>query len=111
MASDTARVRKSDPGNPDRCTVYTFHKLFCESGVFDDISEQCPKAGIGCFDCKKSLAERLIERVEPIRERIEDNLAHASNLVAILQNGADCARAVASATMGEVREAMKMPTF
>ena len=111
MASDTARMRKSDPGNPEICTTYTFHKLFSASETAADIAEQCPKAGIGCFDCKKRLAEKIIERIEPLRARIEDNLANTPNLVAVLQNGAGRAMAVASATMEEVREVMKMPSF
>jgi len=111
LASDTARMRKSDPGNPEICTTYTFHKLFSASETAADIAEQCPKAGIGCFDCKKRLAEKLIERIEPLRERIEGNLANTPNLVAVLQNGAERARAVASSTMAEVREVMKMPSF
>jgi tryptophanyl-tRNA synthetase len=111
MASDTARMRKTDPGSPEICTTYTFHKLFSASGTAADIAEQCPRAGIGCFDCKKLLAENIIERIEPIRERIEGNLANTANLVDILQNGAERARAVAKTTMAEAREAMKMPCF
>jgi tryptophanyl-tRNA synthetase len=111
MASDTARMRKSDPGNPEICTTYTFHKLFSASETAADIAEQCPKAGIGCFDCKKRLAEKIIERIEPLRTRIEGNLADTVNLVAVLQNGAERAKAVAYLTMAEVREVMKMPSF
>jgi len=111
MASDTARMRKSDPGNPEICTTFAFHKLFSASETVAEIAEQCPRAGVGCFDCKKRLAEKIIERVEPLRERIEGNLANEANLVAVLQGGAERARAVAKSTMAEVREAMKIPTF
>jgi tryptophanyl-tRNA synthetase len=108
MASDTARLRKTDPGNPEVCTVYTFHKLFSTLETQAEIADQCPKAGIGCFDCKKRLAEKIIERIGPLRDGIEERLADTPKLNDVLQTGADRARAVASATMAEVREAMGM---
>jgi len=111
MASDTARLRKTDPGNPEVCTVYTFHKLFSASETVNEIAQQCPVAGIGCFDCKKRLAEKIIERVEPLRTRIEGHLANTSNLEAMLQHGAEKARATARETMAEVRETMRLPSF
>jgi len=111
MASDTARLRKSDPGNPEVCNVYTFHKLFSLPEKLAEIADQCPKAGIGCFDCKKGLAEKVIERVEPLRMRIESHLADTSTLEAVLQEGATQARTVAQATLAEVRDVMKLPGF
>lgn len=111
MASDTARLRKSDPGNPEVCNVYTFHKLFSTPETLAEIDEQCPKAGIGCFDCKKRLAEKVTERVEPLRTRIEGHLADIPNLEAVLQNGAERARMVARTTMTEVRDAMKLLSY
>jgi tryptophanyl-tRNA synthetase len=109
MASDTSRLRKSDPGNPQLCTAFTFHKLFSADETIDEIADQCPKAEIGCFDCKKRLAEKINERIEPLRERIEGNLANTSKLDDVLRDGANKARAVAATTMEEVREAMKIP--
>jgi tryptophanyl-tRNA synthetase len=109
MASDTARVRKSDPGNPEICNVFTFHKLFSAPETVQLVELECPRAGIGCFDCKKRLAEAITARVEPLRVKIEDNLAHSHRLDEILQAGADRARVAAQATMAEVREAMKLP--
>lgn len=109
MLSDTARVRKSDPGNPDVCNVFTFHKLFSTPETVNMVACECPKAGIGCFDCKKRLAEAIIERVEPLRQKIESNLADPAHLQAILKDGADKARKVAQETMAEVRSAMKLP--
>jgi tryptophanyl-tRNA synthetase len=108
MASDTARLRKTDTGNPDACTAHAFHKLFSPSDTVQELAEQCKKAGIGCFDCKKKLAERLIERVEPLREGIEDRLSKPSDLRDVLQLGAKRARAKTCATMEEVREAMSL---
>ncbi len=109
MASDTARVRKSDPGNPEICNVFTFHKLFSSDETIQLVAKECPQAGIGCFDCKKRLAEAITARVEPLRLRIEDNLAHPERLDEVLRVGADRARAAAQATMAEVREAMQLP--
>jgi tryptophanyl-tRNA synthetase len=108
MSSDTARLRKSDPGNPEICTVQTFHKLFSSQETVAEVAEQCPKAGIGCFDCKKRLAEKIIERIEPLRQRIEERLADTPNLQNILQKGARQARDRAAATMEEVRRTMRM---
>lgn len=109
MASDTARVRKSDPGNPEVCNVFTFHKLFSSEETIQLVAKECPQAGIGCFDCKKRLAEAITARVEPLRLKIEDNLAHPERLDEVLRVGADRARAAAQATMAEVREAMQLP--
>jgi len=111
MASDTARLRKSDPGNPEVCNVYSFHKLFSTQEDLAEITEQCPKAGIGCFDCKKRLAEKVTERVEPLRTRIEGHLANVPHLEAVLQKGAEQARTVACTTMAEVRDAMKLLSY
>jgi len=111
MASDTARVRKSDPGNPNICTAHAFHKLFSPVETVDEIEEQCKSAGIGCFDCKKRLAERLIERVEPLRERIEARIANTKGLEAVLRAGSEKARAKAKTTLEEVREVMRLPVF
>jgi len=111
MLSDTARVRKSDPGNPEVCNVFTFHKLFSDAETVKMVELECPRAGIGCFDCKKKLAEAITARVEPLRQKIEDNLAHPQRLDAILRDGSDRARATAQSTMAEVRSAMKLPTL
>lgn len=109
MASDPARVKKTDPGNPDICPVFEFHKLFSTPETIDMVNTECRRAGIGCFDCKKKLSAAIIERVEPVREKIEANLAKPEAIKAILEGGSARARQVASATMGEVRDAMKLP--
>ncbi len=109
MASDTARVRKSDPGNPEICNVFTFHKLFSSEETIQTVDVECRRAGIGCFDCKKRLAEAITTRVEPLRIKIEDHLAHPDRLDEVLRIGADRARAAAQTTMAEVRKAMQLP--
>ena len=106
MASDTARLRKTDPGDPDACVAHTFHRLFSAGETAQELAEQCRKAGVGCFDCKKKLAERIIERVAPLREGIENRLAKVQDLQEILNEGAKKAREKAVTTMEEVRETM-----
>ncbi len=111
MASDPARVRKTDPGNPDICPVFEFHKLFSTPETIELVNTECRQAGIGCFDCKKRVATAIIERMEPVRQKIEANLADESGLRDVLAQGSARARKVAAETMVEVREAMKLPTL
>jgi len=111
MASDTARVRKSDAGNPSVCNVFDFHKLFSTPETCAEIESECRKAGIGCFDCKKRLAEVVTARVEPLRQKIEAHLAQPEGLKDILRAGSAQARTVARETMEQVRQAMQMPSF
>ncbi len=111
MASDPARVKKSDPGNPDICPVFEFHKLFSNPETIAMVDTECRRAGIGCFDCKKKVAEAVIAQVEPVRQKIEANLARKDELKDVLRDGSARARAVAAATMDEVRSAMHMPSL
>ncbi|MBS1765983.1 MAG: tryptophan--tRNA ligase [Acidobacteria bacterium] len=111
MASDPARVKRTDPGNPDICPVFEFHKLFSTKETVEMVDTECRRAGIGCFDCKRKLADAIIQRVEPVREKIEANLAKPDQIEDILQDGSARAREVASATMDEVRGAMRMPSL
>jgi tryptophanyl-tRNA synthetase len=75
------------------------------------VNTECRRAGIGCFDCKKRVAEAMTRRIEPVRERIEANLAQPELIQEVLRTGSDRARAVAAETMADVRSAMKMPTL
>ncbi len=111
MASDPARVRKSDPGNPDICPVMDFHRLFSDEATVQTVDTECRRAGIGCFDCKKRVAEAMTRRIAPVREKIEDHLAKPANLENVLREGSARARAVAADTLAEVRDAMKMPAL
>ena len=109
MASDPARVRRSDPGDPDVCNTYEFHKLFSDQATCEMVNAECRRAGIGCFDCKKKVAEAIIARIEPLWEKIEANLAQPGALKDILREGSERARVVARQTMDDVRTAMKLP--
>lgn len=73
MVTDPARIRKDDPGHPEVCTVFSFHKIFNESEV-SEIEEQCRAGKIGCVQCKKKLADKMIEYLEPIYERRQNIL-------------------------------------
>ncbi len=111
MASDPARVKRTDPGNPDVCPVFEFHKLFSDDATVQMVNTECRRAGIGCFDCKKKVAEAMTRRIAPVREKIEDNLSRKGHLRDVLRAGSAKARQVAQATMAEVREAMQLPTL
>jgi tryptophanyl-tRNA synthetase len=108
MVTDPARVRRTDPGNPDVCPVGDLHKLFSDKITLARVYEGCRSAGIGCIECKGWAADPLVRILAPMQERrkkYEDNPRLAWD---ILEAGADRARSVASATLGEVREAMGM---
>ncbi len=104
--TDPARVKKTDPGNPDVCNIYQLHKAFSSADTLNDVAVQCRSAGWGCIDCKKVLHQGMEAELTPIRARAEALAAEPGRVTEILQAGADRARSVAQRTMGEVREAM-----
>ena len=108
MVTDPARVRRSDPGNPDLCPVYDFHKMFSPSGIQDQINRDCRTAAIGCIDCKKMVADRLVDKMLPIWDARAALISNPSRLDDIVKEGGDKARAVARGTLREVTEAMKI---
>jgi len=108
MVTDPARVRRTDPGNPDVCPVGDLHKIFSTPATMDKVNVGCRSAGIGCIECKGWAADALVQILNPMQQRrkkYEDNPQLAWD---ILEAGANHARDVASATMKEVREAMGM---
>jgi tryptophanyl-tRNA synthetase len=108
MVTDPARVRRSDPGNPEICPVFTLHKAFSSPSTQETVDRECRTAGIGCIDCKKMLLGHLNPVLEPLRER-RSVLAQDPNRVRdILELGAEKARQVASATLEEVRDAVRI---
>jgi len=110
MVTDPARKRRTDPGNPDVCPVYDWHKLFSTSerdpGRLDWVRTGCTTAGIGCIECKSAMAENLIKWIAPIRERRLQYEKHPARVLEIIDNGSNRARAVAQGTMHRVREAV-----
>jgi tryptophanyl-tRNA synthetase len=108
MVTDPARVRRSDPGNPDVCPVGDLHKIFSDRSTIAKVDEGCRSAGIGCIECKGWAADALVGILNPMQERrkkYEDNPRLAWD---ILEAGSSRASKVATATMDEVREAMGM---
>jgi len=108
MVTDPKRIKKSDPGHPEVCTVYAFNKVFGEKDKVNELGESCKKALIGCVECKKNLADLLIKYMEPIHERRKIYEKDPNLIKDILDLGAKKARDVASKTLEEVREAMKI---
>jgi tryptophanyl-tRNA synthetase len=108
MVTDPARKRRSDPGNPDVCPVYDWHKLFSaeEPGRLEWVRQGCTTAGIGCIDCKAAMAENLIKWIAPVRERRVDYENHPKRVLEILDEGSRKARKVAQGTMERVKEAV-----
>ena len=108
MVTDPARKRRTDPGNPDVCPVYDWHKLFSaeEPGRLEWVRQGCTTAGIGCIECKAAMAENLIKWIAPVRERRVKYEKNPKQVLEILDAGSKKARAVAQGTMERVREAV-----
>ena len=106
MMTDPARKLRTDPGNPDICPVYDWHKLFSPPETLAWSAEGCRTAGIGCIECKTAMADNLIKWIEPVRVRREEYAAHPDKVLRILDDGSTKAREVAQKTMARVREAV-----
>ena len=109
MVTDPQRVRKTDPGRPEICAVFTLHKLFTDQQTLKMIEEDCRTARIGCVQCKKLLARNINEFLEPIRERRNYYQSNKGELWDIFREGSKKAREVAKQTLEEVREKMNLP--
>lgn len=107
MFTDPLKVRKGDPGHPDNCPVFTLHKLFNSEEV-EGIKTDCKKGLLGCVECKKRLAEKMITYLEPYQEKRHELEKDRGIVVDILKEGAKKATEVAKQTMDDVREAMKL---
>jgi tryptophanyl-tRNA synthetase len=106
MPTDPARVRRSDPGNPEKCPVWEFHKVYSDQATRDWAWKGCTTAGIGCLDCKKPVIDSVLKELAPIRERAQEIEANPEIVRAAVANGCEAARAVARDTMTEVRQAV-----
>jgi tryptophanyl-tRNA synthetase len=108
MVTDPQRARRNDPGDPNVCNVFAFHKLFSKAETIKRVDAECRAAKIGCVECKKIMAERLRAFLAPIRGKREYYENHQEEVADILREGTEKARAVARETMEEVRSAMKI---
>jgi tryptophanyl-tRNA synthetase len=106
MVTDPARKRRTDPGNPDVCPVYDWHKLFSPRPTLGWAANGCRTAGIGCIECKSAMADNLIKWIEPIRERRIEHEKNPARVLEILNEGSTKARDQAQKTMARVREAV-----
>jgi tryptophanyl-tRNA synthetase len=109
MMTDPARQRRSDPGNPDVCNVFSMHKVFSSPEQVAMVDVECRRAGIGCVDCKKLLAENINAHLAPFRERRAALDQNPQDIWDILQEGGQRASRIAVQTMAEVRDAIGLP--
>jgi tryptophanyl-tRNA synthetase len=109
MVTDPQRVKRTDPGNPDVCNVFTLHKVFTPRDQVEVINVECRRAGIGCVDCKKIFAASLNKDLEPFRAKRAELAGKPKMLAAVLADGADRARVIAEKTMQAVRAAVQLP--
>lgn len=107
MVTDPARIKKTDPGHPDICTVYAFHKIFNEEEV-PKVEAQCKAGEIGCVQCKRNLAAKMEAFHTPIYEKRQEVLKHEDDIKDVIREGNAVARVIAEKTMTDVREAMKI---
>ncbi len=106
MITDPQRMRRSDPGNPEVCNVFDFHKLYSPPEVVAEVDRKCRTAGIGCVECKKLMAGHLNAFLEPMRARRRGYESEPQRLERIIAAGNEKARRVAQATLEEVRRAV-----
>jgi tryptophanyl-tRNA synthetase len=104
--TDPARVRRTDPGNPEVCNIFHLHKAFSPPETVQHVDVQCRTAGWGCLDCKKVLFDSMNRELAPMRARAAELNAHPERVTEVLDDGAEKARRVARQTMSEVRERM-----
>ena len=106
MPTDPARIRIKDPGNPDKCPVWSLHEVYSSDEVKNWVQEGCRSAGIGCIECKKPLIDEVLKEQAPIRERAKEYQQDREVVRGIINEGCEAARDVARQTLEDVREAM-----
>ena len=103
MMTDPARVRRSDPGEPEKCPAFQLHKIYCTPEEIEQVSVGCRTAGIGCLECKKVMIKHVIDDLAPFREKRAHYEKKPAEVERILAEGIDVAQQAAAATMTEVR--------
>lgn len=107
MFTDPLRIKRTDKGHPERCNVHSYYEVFAPDEA-KEIAISCRNAEIGCTECKKKLAERVVELLRPIQERRNSLLKNRKHIRDILDKGKESAREIASNTMNEVRSLLKL---
>jgi tryptophanyl-tRNA synthetase len=108
MVTDPARVRRTDPGDPGKCPVFTLHRVYTPGEEQEELAGGCRTAGIGCVDCKRALIGHLNRALSPLRERRRELASHPDRVWHVLDEGSQKAREEARRTMEEVRSALKL---
>lgn len=106
MPTDPARVRRTDPGNPEKCPVWQLHEVYSDASTKEWVKQGCTSAGIGCLECKKPVIDSVIAELEPIQVRASTYEKEPGAVRAIIEAGNVAARAAASSTLHDVREAI-----
>ncbi len=106
MQTDPARVRRTDPGDPEKCPVWDLHKIYSDADTCDWVQKGCRSAGIGCLDCKKPLIDAVVTEIEGMRERAREYEENPDIVRNIVNEGCEEARSVARETIDDVRNAM-----
>lgn len=108
MVTDTQRIRRADPGDPEQCVAFNLHRIYLPQEKLDEIIPACKKAEIGCVDCKKMLTQALNERLAPFRSRREELAQNPAFVDELLAEGSRKAAETARCTMQEVRDALQV---
>ncbi|MBL8436432.1 MAG: tryptophan--tRNA ligase [Zoogloea sp.] len=106
MQTDPARVRRTDPGDPEKCPVWQFHVIYSDEPTRNWVTQGCKSAGIGCIECKQPVIDAVLKEQDAMRERAQPYLDDPSLVKSIVADGCDKARKLAQETMREVRDAM-----
>jgi tryptophanyl-tRNA synthetase len=106
MPTDPARVKRSDPGNPEKCPVWELHKVYSDEERKAWVVKGCTTAGIGCLECKQPVIEAINKELAPFRARAQPYLDDPTLVKNIVADGCEKARRLASETMRDVREAV-----
>ncbi|MBK7665116.1 MAG: tryptophan--tRNA ligase [Sterolibacteriaceae bacterium] len=106
MQTDPQRVRRTDPGDPEKCPVWQLHAIYSDDSIKDWVQKGCRSAGIGCIECKQPVIDAVLAEQEPMRERAQIYLDDPSLVRNIVADGCERARKLAQETMRDVREAM-----
>jgi tryptophanyl-tRNA synthetase len=108
MPTDPARVKRTDPGNPEKCPVWELHKVYSDEARKKWVQEGCTSASIGCLDCKQPVIDAINAELAPMRERAQVYLDDPTLVKSIAADGCEKARRLATETMRDVREAMSL---
>ena len=106
MTTDPARVRRKDPGDPNKCPVFDLHKIYSDAERKNWVIQGCKSGGIGCIDCKKPLIDSILEEQQPMRERAKQYEENPDLVKSIVSEGCEKARNIAKSTLEEVRSVM-----